>query len=287
MIYKPTEIINPLDINSLFCLYMQHFCQGYSFSGEIHDFWECVYVIDGAVCVSSDERVYYLHKGDIVFHKPQEFHKFHIENPSGATILDFSFSLDGDLSERIEGKVCHLTKPQNAIMQMFVSYLKEEFGAHPEAKTKFHFYNALPVFKNDPVFLQTVRLYILQLILSLSKNEIPIKTVETEETALLKRAIEEMNGCIETSLSINELAKKLNLSLSGLKRLFKKHTGTSVYKYYLTLKTRTATTMLRSGMTVSEVAAKLGFSSPAYFSATYKREAGKNPSDDMLSPDIK
>lgn len=283
MIYKPTDITNPLEIKSLFCLYLQHFGQGYAFSGELHDFWECVYVVDGEVCISSDERMYYLQKGDIVFHKPQEFHKFHIENPSGATLLDFSFLLDGDFAERMEGKVCRLTKKQNAIMLMFVSYLKEEFNNHPEAKNKFYFYNALPVFKNDPVILQTIRLYILQLILSLSKDEIPIKTVETSETVLLKQAIEEMNKCIERSLSITDLAKTLNISLSGLKRLFKKHTGTSVYKYYLTLKTRTATTMLRSGMTVSEVANKLGFSSPAYFSATYKREAGKNPSEEVIN----
>lgn len=281
MIYKPTNITKPLDITSLFCLYLQHFCQGYVFSGEMHDFWECVYVIDGEVCVSSDERMYYLRKGDIVFHKPQEFHKFHIENPSGATILDFSFLLDGEIAERMEDKVCHLTEEQNAIMRMFVSYLRREFDSHPDAKTKFYFYNALPVFKNNTVFLQTVRLYILQLILSLSTNEIPLKMVETEETALLKRAIEFMNQAIETSLSINDLANNLNISLSSLKRLFKKHTGLSVYKYYLTLKTRTATTMLRSGMTVSEVANKLNFSSPAYFSATYKREAGKNPSEDI------
>ena len=283
MIYKPINIAEPLDIKSLFCLYMQHFVEGYTFSGEIHDFWECVYVIDGEVCVSSDERMYYLGKGDIIFHKPQEFHKFHIEKPSGATLLDFSFTLEGDFAEQMEEKVCHLTKEQNAIMLMFITYLKGEFNAHPETKTKYYFYNALPLFEHDPVILRTIRLYILQLILSLSKNEIPIKTVETNETVLLKKALEEMNSCVETSLSITELAKKLNLSLSGLKRLFKKHTGTSVYKYYLAIKTRTATTMLRSGMTVSEVANKLGFSSPAYFSATYKREAGKNPSEEIIS----
>ena len=72
MIYKPTKISNALDITELFCLYLQHFCQGYVFSGEMHDFWECVYVIDGEVCISSDERMYNLRKGDIVFHKEKD-----------------------------------------------------------------------------------------------------------------------------------------------------------------------------------------------------------------------
>ena len=126
-------------------------------------------------------------------------------------------------------------------------------------------------------------LYILQLLLYISKSEIPIKTVDTYETALLKQAIEKMNSCLETNLSIVELADSMNISLSSLKRLFKKYTGMSVYKYYLTLKTRLATTLLQGGMSVGEVSARLGFSSPAYFSATYKREAGKNPSEDIIS----
>ncbi len=281
MIYKPYEIDNPMEIKTLYSLFMQHFTVGYTFTGEIHNFWECVYVIDGYVCAVSDEKAYNLQKGDLILHQPQEFHKFHIEEECGATLLIFSFSLDGFMAETLKSKVCSLTKTQKDTMKMFINYLSGEFQAHPEAKTKNYFYNALPVFKNDPMFLQMSSLYILQLLLYISKNEIPIKTVETYETALLKQAIEKMNSCLETNLSIAELASSMNISLSSLKRLFKKYTGMSVYKYYLTLKTRLATTLLQGGMSVGEVANRLGFSSPAYFSATYKREAGKNPSEDI------
>lgn len=281
MIYKPYEIENPMEIKTLYSLFMQHFTVGYTFTGEIHNFWECVYVIDGCVCAVSDEKAYNLQKGDLILHQPQEFHKFHIEEECGATLLIFSFSLDGFMAETLKSKVCSLTKTQKDTMKMFINYLSDEFQAHPEVKTKKYFYNALPVFKNDPLFLQMSSLYILQLLLYISKSEIPINTVDTYETALLKQAIEKMNDCLETNLTVNELASFLNISLSSLKRLFKKYTGMSVYKYYLTLKTRLATTLLQSGLSVGEVANRLGFSSPAYFSATYKREAGKNPSEDI------
>lgn len=283
MIYKPYEIDNPMEIKTLYSLFMQHFTVGYTFTGEIHNFWECIYVIDGKVCAVSDEKAYNLQKGDLILHKPQEFHKFHVEEECGATLLIFSFSLDGFMAETLEGKVCSLTKTQKDTMKMFINYLSDEFQSHPEAKTKSYFYNALPVFKNDPVFMQMSSLYILQLLLYVSKSDIPIKTVDTYETALLKQAIEKMNSCLETNLSIVELADSMNISLSSLKRLFKKYTGMSVYKYYLTLKTRLATTLLQGGMSVGEVSGRLGFSSPAYFSATYKREAGKNPSEDIMS----
>ena len=91
MIYKPINIAEPLDIKSLFCLYMQHFVEGYTFSGEIHDFWECVYVIDGEVCVSSDERMYYLGKGDIIFHRPLEFHKVWSRGDKKPRVFTMSF----------------------------------------------------------------------------------------------------------------------------------------------------------------------------------------------------
>jgi AraC-like DNA-binding protein len=52
----------------------------------------------------------------------------------------------------------------------------------------------------------------------------------------------------------------------------------SVHKYFLTLKIKTATVLLKGGMSVSEVSDTLGFSSQGYFSATYKRETGNNPS---------
>lgn len=281
MIYKPFPVSNSLKIDNLFCLFKLNCRSGYTFNGELHNFWECVYVIDGNICVSSDENVYNLSKGDIVFHKPQEFHKFHIEEGASATLFDFSFSFEGNLSEKISGLVCSLNEKQIQIMNMFIDFYNDKCEKNPKAKSSIYTYNVLPVFKNDEIYMQTVKMYILQLILSLSNDSITLKTVENSETKLLKTAIEIMDSSVESELLINDLAKSLNISLSSLKRLFKKYTGMSVYKFYLTIKIRTATNMLLSGMSVSEVSNRLGFSSPAYFSAAYKREVGCRPSNDI------
>lgn len=281
MVYKSFPVSNSLKIDKLFCLFKLNCRSGYTFNGELHNFWECVYVIDGNICVSSDENVYNLSKGDIVFHKPQEFHKFHIEEGNEATLFDFSFSFEGNLAEKISGLVCSLNEKQIQIMNMFIDFYNDECDKNPKSKNSIYTYNVLPVFKNDEIYLQTVRMYILQLILSLSNDSITLKTLENSETKLLKSAIEIMDSNVESELLISNLAKSLNISLSSLKRLFKKYTGMSVYKFYLTIKIRTATTLLQNGMSVSEVSNQLGFSSPAYFSAAYKREVGCRPSDDI------
>ena len=87
-----------------------------------------------------------------------------------------------------------------------------------------------------------------------------------------------MNERVAEQLSVSELAASLNMSVSSLKRLFDKYAGISVHKYFLNLKIKTATLMLKGGMSVSETADTLGFSSAGYFSTTYKRETGNNPS---------
>ena len=44
------------------------------------------------------------------------------------------------------------------------------------------------------------------------------------------------------------------------------------------LKMQAATELLKNGNSVTETAEKLGFSSQAYFSLSYKRETAENPS---------
>ena len=63
----------------------------YYFQGEMHNFWEMVYVPFGEVAVSEDERVYELKAGDIIFHKPMEFHKIWARGQEGPRVCIMSF----------------------------------------------------------------------------------------------------------------------------------------------------------------------------------------------------
>ena len=72
------QIKEPLVIDAFYSFFKLHYNNDYRFDGELHDFWECVYVIDGSIRASGDNRVYDLVKGDIIFHKPMEMHKFSV-----------------------------------------------------------------------------------------------------------------------------------------------------------------------------------------------------------------
>ena len=92
IVWMAYHIEEQIKINSLNSLFEMHYNNGYAFQGETHNFWECVYVISGSICVSADERVYNMNAGEIIFHKPYELHKFYTTGGKNAELFIFSYS---------------------------------------------------------------------------------------------------------------------------------------------------------------------------------------------------
>lgn len=277
MSWESFKVENTITVTEFYTLYNQHYNGDYNFLGEMHDFWECLYVVEGSVCVSADERIHNLSTGDIIFHKPMELHKFYVTDKNGADLLVFSFNMVGTLCEIMQNRVAHLDHYQHSIIERVLECVQQNLLGIAEQDTN-KFLNLFSKIKDDQPSIKEFALLIEQLILSLSQSDNNLKSPKTAESLLFKKAVSFMRDELKSSLTVSELAFHLNISTSGLKRLFSKYAGMSVHKYFLSLKMKSATALLQSGMTVSEVADELGFSSQGYFSAVYKRETGKNPS---------
>ena len=277
MSWQSYQVKEQVKITKLYTLFKMHFEKGYHFNGEMHDFWECMYVLDGSMCISADDRVHNLSQGDIIVLKPLELHKFNVDNPNGVTLFVFSFALEGTIGGNLQSAY-NLSKYGRSVIKMFLEYLDFEIKKRSDIIGNEYYWNVLPYFKENNIFLQTVSINISRIILTLSSGTSTLEKSKTYETELFKKALIIMNENIAEQLSVNELADRLNISISNLKRLFDKYAGMSVHKYFLTLKIKVATLFLKNGISVNEVSESLGFSSQGYFSATYKRETGNNPS---------
>ena len=66
------------------------------FEGESHPFWELVYVKEGSVGISADERIYNMTEGDIIFHKPMEFHRIWATESTSPHICILTFEIEGN-----------------------------------------------------------------------------------------------------------------------------------------------------------------------------------------------
>lgn len=278
MAWEVHKIVKTVNIDEIYTLFIKEFEAGYNFTGEIHNFWECVYVINGEVCVSADDRIHTLSSGDIIFHKPLELHKFYITDKGPATLFIFSFSLEGAAKEKLSKLVCHLTDSQKAVINDMIEYCNYE-ARRSEKITNNDYYTFKPLLRSREMFGEMISCYITRLALLLSKEQKINELTITRDSLLFKSAVDCMKNNLSTPLSVKELAFKISVSESSLKRLFTKYAGMGIHKYFTTLKVKTATAMLEDGVPVGEVSEKLGFSSQAYFSVFYKRETGKNPSE--------
>lgn len=84
----------------------------------------------------------------------------------------------------------------------------------------------------------------------------------------------------DPDFTLSTLHEHLNVCDTYLRREFHKHIGESPKSYLMALRLELSKELLRSGYyTVSEVAARCGFSSAYYFSAFFKRATGSSPRD--------
>ena len=88
------------------------------FTGEAHDFWEVVYIVGGKAIVTADSHIYNLEKGDIIFHKPMEFHKLASNSSEKLDVIIFSFSATGKMSYFENGLFKVSPEQQKLILNM-------------------------------------------------------------------------------------------------------------------------------------------------------------------------
>ena len=276
MAYPVREQIRITDMYSLF---EAHYESGYAFPGEAHNFWECLYVMDGQACVSGNERVYYLSPGSIIFHKPLEFHKFIINGREGADLLIFSFSAQGPLTASLEEKVFCLSDGQRGILSSMLSFIHVRMKeADPRMSAGPGASLCLEPFHTMPVYSQMVAMYLQQLMLSLAEAGAVSSASSAPDAVIFRRAISYLNSNVHGQPSVPETARYCNVSEASLKRIFDKYAGIGIHKYLLKLKVKAAVELLESGDSVSHVAEQLGFNNQSYFSRAFKRETGFVPS---------
>lgn len=88
---------------------------------------------------------------------------------------------------------------------------------------------------------------------------------------------------VNKPLSVSQIAKYCQVSVTGLKQVFMEHIGMSVHKFFLHQKLIAAIKLLEAGVSITDAATNLGFSSQSYFSVVFKREIGVAPSDYVKS----
>ena len=115
-------------------------------------------------------------------------------------------------------------------------------------------------------------MYSLERNILLSKNQ--------QQVDMINRARLRIRQSLESDLTIQKVAEEMGVSYSNFRKLFKEFTGLSPATYQQELRLLRAKELLStSELTVKEIAYRLNFESPDYFSAKFKAKMGCKPSD--------
>jgi Response regulator containing CheY-like receiver domain and AraC-type DNA-binding domain len=97
---------------------------------------------------------------------------------------------------------------------------------------------------------------------------------------LTKRAKEYIKSNYSKSITLEDVAREINVSPQYLSKLFKEETGENFIDYLTGIRIRIAKTILESEeLSIKEICYSIGYSDPNYFSRIFKKNVGVTPTE--------
>lgn len=286
MYFATTKLNEPLSIKQLVSFHYFEFSKDFAFEGEKHDFWEFVYVDKGELEVFADTEGYRLKQGDMIFHKPNEFHGVWANKKIAPNVIILSFICRSKEMSFFENKIFTLDAEQQDILAQI---MKNGFVAFtppfddPRNHT-LHRNPAAPIGSE-----QLIKIYLEILLIHLRNAGDKLLRREQRLSPSIKQRSEEdlvirmcayMEEHIYEDIRLEHIYKTFNLSKSHALTLFKKNKGVSIMKYYRHLKIQLAKRFIREQRhTFTEIAELLHYGSVHSFSRHFKSFTDMSPSE--------
>ncbi len=288
--YIKTKLNNIINITEIITIHYYEFDKTFTFSGEKHNFWEMVYVDKGMVEIKSDNSDIILKQGEIIFHKPNEFHSIKSYN-SAPNIFVISFVCKSLSMTYLEG---YKTQINEQLKPFITSILHEANNAYVIPKNDIRLKKLQPKQPTKIGSEQLIKSYLEQFLILLirgltEKNSLTLfPAKENMENYLVSEIKKYIKSNLYKKITINEICKKFGYSKSYLSQLFNLQSSNSLIKYYKNCQIEEAKKLIREGrFTITEVSDKLAFDNPQYFSRTFKKYTGLTPSEFKKSVYVK
>ncbi len=128
MPYAPIPLRQEITVEEIYTIHYFEYRSDFRFPGESHDFWEFCYVDKGEVLITMDEKECVLKNGDIVFHKPKEFHSVAATGTSAPNLVVISFQCIGEAMRFFENKILHVDNAERNLLAQIILEAKNCFA---------------------------------------------------------------------------------------------------------------------------------------------------------------
>lgn len=260
-----------IDIIGFYTAFCARYAKNFYFAGERHNFWELVYILEGTASAMAEKTGIILKKGDMIFHKPMEFHALASDKEHEFKVLIISFETKSSIINFFGNKVFHLNQIQENIINEFLKILGEgfspdsPFGSYQKGISLIEWL-LIDIYANNSCTLYGE-----------NSSNYAKRNIEKSLILAIKSFLQDN---IYNNLSLSDICTEFNMSKSYICRLFKNEIGISIMEYFTNEKICRAKKIIETDMyTVTEIADKLGFNSIHNFSRSFKNKTGISPSD--------
>lgn len=288
--YTSTRLKNLIHITDIVTIHYYELDKSFVFSGERHDFWEMVYVDKGSVSIQAEQSHLILNQGEILFHKPNEFHAIRSYR-SSPNFFVISFVCKSAAMRYFENYRSAL----NRSLKPFVSSIITE------ARNSFH----IP--KNDVNLTrltrrshakvgseQLIKTYMEQLLILLArvileqKENSVFPAKENTQSQLISSVKAHISNNLGSKITLDSLSRVTGYSKSYLSRNFHQQCGMTIGAYIAAEKIRYAKELIRNHTyNFTQISDMLSFDTPQYFASVFKQVTGMTPTEFKRSLDIR
>ena len=293
MDYVKTTLKEELVIKKVVTIHYFEYANDYVFEGETHDFWEFLVVDKGEVEVMAGTEGYRLKQGEIIFHKPGEFHNVWANGKVAPNLIVIAFECKSLSIRYFENKILKISDFEKNLLASIIQEAGEAYSSPMDQPSL----KKLEKRRNSAFGCeQLIKIYLEQMLINMirkGKNPSPAGKLsssvkERSDADIYKKIVDYLNKNIASDITFEDVRRHLSMSGTYLKVLFKEKSGMSVMDFHRKLKIDEAKKMIREGeLNFTQIACRLGYSSIYYFSRHFKRATGMTPSQYALSVKVK
>jgi len=252
------------------------FKSGFHFKMHSHRRIELNYILQGSCVMMFGNRLVKLNPNNSILIFPESKHDFFVDSKQGVKIVQLEFLLDNTVfegfKEVMEAELTFLFNLKSSTASFIKIPNNPEIGNCMERiirENKLKRNNFIPLSK----------IYFLELIILLSRiiNHQNQRQKQCENE-YLKIAMNRIHSNYSSGVYISELANECKISERYLRKLFINYLESTPQEYLNNLRINKSVELLADrSIAIKEIAYRVGYSTPQYFSRIFKEKYGFSP----------
>lgn len=289
MAFESTFLEEEIHIERIYTIHYFEYMSDFDFPGERHDFWEFQCVDNGQAEICTDNGVHTLGRGQIIFHKPNEFHTLKAVGNTAPNIVVVSFECTSPCMRFLENQLLTLSETERNLMGMLIAEARRCIATplddpytekmEKRADCPFGSQQLIRIYLEQMLLLMIRRYTVPQL--SLPPHSLTNNPKYASNYAKILFYLEEH---IRECISIEDICRDNLISRSQLQKIFREQHQCGVIEFFSHMKITFAKQLIRENtMNFTQISDFLGYSSIHYFSRQFKKIAGMTPTEYVSS----